>query len=76
MVKFVLHVYCKPSLSKLIGAPVAQKVKRLTADLVAAGSRPARGANFFNSERGSIAQNVSLSPTHLPDMTGILLKRT
>ena len=52
-------------------------VKRWTADIAIPCSRPAGDKNLFNRKLGySTAQSLSLSPTHLPDMTEILLKRT
>ena len=55
--------------------PVAQQVKQWPADLVVPGLRPTQGGNLFNCKWGFIAHSLSLSPTHHPDMTEILLKR-
>ena len=52
------------------GAPVAQWVKRWPADQAV----PRR--NLLNRKRGSTAHGLSLSSSHRPDMTEILLKRT
>ena len=57
-------------------APAAQWVKRWPTDLAVPSSSPARGEDLFDHKRGSIAHSLSLSPTHRPDMTEILLKRT
>ena len=57
-----------------IGASVAQRVKRWPADLSVPGLSPASGLDFFNRKRDSVAHGLSLSLTHRPDMTKILLK--
>ena len=64
----------KPHL--IAGAPISQSVECWHTDLAVLGSSPAISGNLFNSEGGSIAQRLSLSPSHHPDMTEILLKRT
>ena len=56
-------------------SPVAQWVKPWPADLVVVGSSPAGGGDLFNCNRGSIAHSLSISSTHHPDLTEILLKR-
>ena len=57
------------------GAPVAQQVKHWPANLAVPGSRPAEGGNLSNRGQRSIPHSLSLSPSHRPDMTEILLKR-
>ena len=67
-----------------LGAPVAQWVKRWPTDLAVPSSIPTRGEkktkerkkNLLNRKRGSIAHSLSLSTSHRPDMTEILLKRS
>ena len=57
-----------------LGAPVAQWVKRWPTDLAVPSSIPTRG--LLNRKWGSIAHSLSLSTSHRPDMTEILLKRS
>ena len=64
----------------LTGAAVAQSVNLLRvtgwpADLMVPGSSPASGGDLFNCKSGSTSHSLSLSPTHCPDITEILLKR-
>ena len=59
-----------------LGAPVAQYVKRWSAYLEDAGWRPVRGRDLFNRRQGFFADSLSLTPTNLPNMTKILLKRS
>ena len=54
---------------------MAQWVKRWTTDLAVPSSIPTRG-EIFNRKPGSIAHSLSLSTSHRPDMTEILLKRS
>ena len=56
-----------------VGASIAQCVKRWPAELVALSLSPSSGRHLLNPKWGSIAQSLSLSPTHRPDMTEILL---
>ena len=49
--------------------------KRWPTDLAVPGSSPTGGGNRFNCERSSIGYSLSLSNSHHPDMTNILLKR-
>ena len=63
------------SLKVLVGAPVAQWVKRWPTDL-ADRVRSSLEGNLLNRKRSSIAHSLSLSSKHRPDMTEILLKRT
>ena len=58
----------------MLEALVAQSVKRWPTDLALSGSNPAEG-NIFNRKRCSIAHSLSLSNSHRPDMTEILLNR-
>ena len=58
------------------GTPIAQWVKRWPTDLAVPSSSPAQGEIVSTIIRGSIAQSLSLSSAHRPDMTEILLKRT
>ena len=61
---------------KQVLSPVAQWVKHWPSDPSVPRSIPARGEIFSTVKRGSIAQSLSLSTSHRPDMTEILLKRT
>ena len=49
--------------------------KRWPTDLAVPGSSPTGGGNRFNCERSFIGYSLSLSNSHHPDMTEILLKR-
>ena len=53
------------------GCSECNRVKHWPADLVVPGLRPAGGRNVFNH----IANSLSISPTHRPDITEILLKK-
>ena len=57
-------------------AQVAQWAKCWPADLAVMGLIPARGRNVFSGKLDSTTNSLSLSPSHHPDMTEILLKRT
>ena len=59
------------------GARVAERVKRLPADLMVQSLILSilGGKNLFSCEPGSIAHSLSLSPFHCPGMTEILLKK-
>ena len=57
------------------GSSVVQWMKHWPADLVAPGSIPV-GRNLSNCKLGSIAHSLSLSPSHCPDTTEMLLRRT
>ena len=50
---------------------VAQKA--LAADLAVLGLKPAGSKNLSNCKKESVAHSLSLSISHLPDMTKILL---
>ena len=50
------------------GAPVAQTVKRWSADLVVPGSRLAGGGNLSNRKRGSVTHSLLSSQPHHADM--------
>ena len=63
-----------PCFPAILAAPVAQWVKRWLADLAVPSLRPIRSR--ISRNRGSIAHSLSLSTSHRPDMTEILLKRT
>ena len=61
--------------SSPIGATVA-RVKCWPSEPAVPGSRPACGRDLFNHNQGSTPHSLSLSPTHCPDITEKLLKRT
>ena len=72
--------YCPPveytSLSRfLVGVPAAQWVKHWPPDLAFVSSSPARGEIISTVNEVSIAHSFSLSSTHHPDMTELLLKK-
>ena len=50
-------------------------VKHRSAHLVVLNLIAAEGGNLFNHKWDSIAQSLSLSSSHHPDITEILLKR-
>ena len=66
---------CMQTPSLVTGGPVGQWVKRWPAVLVFPSSIPV-GGNLFDRKQGSIAHNLSLSPSYRPDMTEMLLKKT
>ena len=57
-------------------SPIAQWVKRWSADLAAPGSILARDGNLFSRKRDSNAYSPLISPSRRPDMTETLLERT
>ena len=57
------------------GAPVDRFAKCWPADLVVLRSILG-GGNLFSHQQGSIAHSFHYVPSHHPDMTEILLKRT
>ena len=59
-----------------LGAWVAQWVKRWPTDLAVLSSIPTLGEIFSTVNGGSIAHSLSLSTSHRPDITEMLLKRT
>ena len=69
--KLIISCKSNPNFKESTGAPVAQWFKRWPTDLAdRVGSSSRR--NLLNH---SIAQSLSLSTSHHPDMTGILLKK-
>ena len=58
----------------MAGSPVAQQVKRWTADV--ASRIPAGGGNLFCRKRGSNAHILSLSPFQRADMTELIENKT
>ena len=48
----------------------------LNADLAVLGSMAPGGGNHFNCKQCSVANSLSMLPSHYPDMNGILFKRT
>ena len=77
---------CRPELSlktyknEISGLPYSSSVGQAwvsdSAELVVPGSSPDRGRDLFNHKCGSVVLSISLSSTHRPDITEILLKRT
>ena len=59
------------------GIPVAQwaSCKRWSADLEVPGSTPAGSGNLFIRRQGSVAQRLSLTPSHRPGKAEILFKK-
>ena len=66
---------CAYAFYTVTGAPVAQCVKCWPTDLAVLSSIPARG-EIFSLVNGVPVHSLSLSTSHRPDMTEILLKRT
>ena len=61
-----------------LGGLVAQWIRHWPVDLAVLGlsSPPPSGENLFNHKQGFIAHSLSLSSTHHPDITKVLMKRT
>ena len=57
-----------------VGAPVAQWVKHWPSDLVVVSLSPAAGGEILSAVNGVSFHSLSLSISHPPDMTEILLK--
>ena len=71
---YLMLKMCK-AMSESYLTMVAQYDKRWPTDLTVLGSRPVR-ENLSNPKRGSIAHSLSEPPSHRPDMTEVMLKRT
>ena len=71
---FLSHYYDLFTICAL-RAPVAQWVKRWPTNLAVPSSIPARGRLFSTANGVYIAHSFSLSTSHCPDMTEILLKK-
>ena len=61
-------------LAKQRGAPLTYWVKHWPTDLAVMGLIPRESGNLVKPKQGSIAHNLSLSSSHLPDITEIQLK--
>ena len=70
VLQYMLFMHCF-SKSESTGSSVVQ---RWPSDLAIVGLFPAEGKHLYH--RDSTADKLSLSPSHLPDMTEILVKRT
>ena len=66
---------CLKYFLQFMAAPAAQWIKQWPTDLEDLGSNPACGGTPYNYRLGSIAHSLSLSSSHRPGKTKILLNR-